>query len=503
MIRNFSYFYVIGPLLAACLASAGIMFDNMTLAYLVPAAINALLGVAAVWHFIWYKQRISFVILYTGTFLLFHFQLFSPAYWADFCAAISSYSVGAKLLGSVSANLLPIGGVWTMFLLDGLRPLKAMEINRGPEARCQYNEKLLFRMLLGLFILVAVPNVFFGGVFRSSINAILYMRSTIAQDGGIAIDPLLASLLNINHFACSLVILCLALGRGKFRWSMFIMAFASAIWAIASVFAMGSRTQVIQFGLFFLVAFGTSPKMKPKNLVVPGLVCMLIILLGQVMTNYRDVGLKEVNTGELIGKITEIHGLETLHDQTRAFEMYLEGYHNPASFGITPIDFAYGLVYRPIELVMYPLPRSFFPWKPVDPTLHDLNVWAITRMGINPDVSGEWGLTAGLLGRDALRWGTFGPLVALFWFSVLCWYMEREYVRDRWAFNQRLVAGAFAGTAMAMFRDLSPLWCLQLLPAAVMIMIARVPVSRSGQQPEPVHPKFPSKSASANPALRR
>lgn len=223
-----------------------------------------------------------------------------------------------------------------------------------------------------------------------------------------------------------------------------------------------------------------------------GVAGIFIFILAQIMTNYRDVGLKEINASEFVGKVTDIQGLETLHDQTRAFEMFLEGYHNPASFGIAPVDFVYGLIYRPIELLMYPLPRSFFPWKPVDPTLHDLNVWAITRMGVNPEEH-EWGLTAGLLGRDALRWGMFGPFVALFWFSVLCWYAEREYARDRWSLNQRLVAGAFAGTAMAMFRDLSPLWCLQLIPAATIIMIARRPFSRFSRRPESLQPLSPAK----------
>ncbi|MGA3007325.1 MAG: hypothetical protein ABSE59_05475, partial [Opitutaceae bacterium] len=103
---------------AACLAAAGVVTEIPVLAYAIPAVISGVMAISVIWRFAKYKQNLSFLVLYAGTFLLFHFQLCSPAYWSNFTAIMPEYSVEARLLGVVGANLLPVAGVWTMLLLD-------------------------------------------------------------------------------------------------------------------------------------------------------------------------------------------------------------------------------------------------------------------------------------------------------------------------------------------------------------------------------------------------
>jgi hypothetical protein len=468
------FLLIFGPILSAILVVIGAISGSIETTYLGPAIINGFLACYTSWRFIKGNDGPANLLFYAGTFLFYHFQLLTPEYWADFSQAIVEYSPESRFMSALGTSLLPLACFGVARLLERRWPVnETAGTIRGDEA-VVFNDRRVFVGFLALFALVSVPNVIFGGVVASSVNSILYMRGMDEGRSVIVISDQLASILNINHFACSLVTLTWVLYRTKYRRVALLLLPLSGIWALGSIFGMGTRTQVLQFGLALLVPLigRTSLKIRLFTLVVFG---ATIFVTAQIMTYYRTVGLKEVQLDEFADAIGGIQGLETMHDQTRAIEMYVEGYVSPEATGVVPLDLVIGLVYRPIELLMFPLPRSFFPWKPVDPTVLDLSRWAISRMGVDPDRF-SWGITGGLLGRDTLRWGALGALVPVFWFTVLCWFADREFRRDRRSMTQLIVSGAFAGTAISMYRDLSPLWCLQLLPAAMVLIHARVGV---------------------------
>jgi hypothetical protein len=475
--------YGVVAVIAAMLALVGIVLDVPFLAYGIPAALQAIPATHSTLGFLVYKRYLSHWIAFGGCFLFFHFQVLSPQYWADFTAQMDRYLVAAKVISVVGINLFPIGLVLVMKLL----------LRFGGSVSTQWPEQVfepryqqrLYKGFLAIFVLAAIPQVLYGQLVVGAVRQIVYMRAGATAAGEsyyvrFSGEGVSSSLLNLQHFSTSLVILSLLLWNSRHRMVVRSLFPLSALWTTANLLG-GTRTQLLLFAVALLVVFGADPKRR-ITISAAVLIPAGVFVLSQLASVFRATGLLEFNWAQFQQAFGRLQGLETMHDQTRAIHLFLEGYRSPWSLGFAPADFLFGLIYRPIEFFMFIIPRGLFPWKPVDPTFDDLNRMVITLMNLNPNEI-LWGLTAGIIGREMLRWGVFGGAVALFWFGFLLQGAERAYRSGPHCLDNRVLAGAIAGSCIAMYRDLTPLWCLQMFPAVFVILYARGVLPRPRVQP--------------------
>jgi hypothetical protein len=458
---------------AALTAAIGISIDSMTIAYVLPALMQAVPAVMSSLCFLIQKRNLSHWVAFGGCFLFFHLQLLSPQYWSIFETQIRKYSTLARYASTIGIHLFPVALLLVMRVFDDLWPNRArwwsMQVTEPA-----YQRRLFIGFVV-IFVLAAIPQVLYGQVVIGAIRQIVYLRAGVTQAGesyftGFTGEGATGSLINLQHFSTSLVLLSVLLWRSRYRQIVRSLFPFSAIWTAANVLS-GTRTQLLLFALAIIVIYGADPKRR-ISLRMAVLVPLGVFVLSQLYSEVRNFGLRDIDYDSLRQNFGNVQGLETLHDQTRALDFFIDGYRSPWSTGFPPADFLIGLVYRPIEFFLFVLPRSIFPWKPLDPTFEDLNRLVISSLGLNADEN-FWGLTAGILGRDTLRWGMFGGLVALFWMGFLLFAAERGYRNGPHCLDNRVLAGAIAGSCIAMYRDLTPLWCLQMFPAVFVILYAR------------------------------
>jgi len=478
-------FYAACAMAAAIIALGGLLANEPLTAYLVPAILQAIPAVHATLNFIVRKRGLANWAAFGGSFLFFHFQLFSPVYWDQFVIEIAPYSISAKLVSVLGSNVLPVLLVASAKIFDRFGRASTVHWPRNIENPV-YQKRLLIGFVV-LFAVTAVPQVLYGRVVVGAILQIVYMRAGVTTSGEgyyQAGAEAAASLFNLQHFATSLLLLGLLLRKSRYwifvRWVMPL----AAIWAAANLLG-GTRTQLLLFAAALFVIFAADPLRKIQTRYAIGLP-ILVLILSQFASVFRNEGIVGFNAASFREGVTRIQGLETIHDQTRAVEFFVEGYRSPWNVGFAPLDAMIGLVYRPIELAMFIMPRSIFPWKPVDPTFEDLNRLAMTAYGLNPDEV-IWGITAGIIGRDMLRWGELGWIVPLFWLGFLLSVADRFYREGSICLDRRIMAGAIAGSCIAMYRDLSPLWCLQMFPALLIILWAQRALPRAvAAMPKPM-----------------
>lgn len=465
--------YAAVSVLAAAAALVGILTDIPLLAYLLPAALQSIPAVHSTLGFIVRKRFLANWVAFGGCFLFFHFQLLSPQYWVEFIPQMERYLELAKVVSVVGINLFPLGLVLTIRAMLAL--WRSMPVPWPEQVLEPSYQRRLYLGFLVIFGLAAIPQALYGQVVIGAIRQIVYMRvgetsvgeTYYARTAG---EGLGSSLLNLQHFSTSLILLSFLLWNSRHRAVVRLLFPLSALWTAANLLG-GTRTQLLLFVVALLVIFGADPKRRISirmAIILP----VGVFVLVQLASVFRATGLLDFSWDRFQEGFGRLQGLETLHDQTRAIHLYLEGYQSPWSLGFAPADLLFGLIYRPIEFFMFIIPRGLFPWKPIDPTFDDLNRMVITFMNLNPNEI-LWGLTAGIIGREMLRWGVFGGFVALFWLGFLVQGAERAYRAGSHCLDSRVLAGAIAGSCIAMYRDLTPLWCLQMIPAVFVILYAR------------------------------
>lgn len=475
---------------ASLMSVAGIAMGSASIAYMVPALMQAGPAVISSLRFLILKRNLSHWIAFGGCFLFFHLQLLSPQYWAVFEALMGKYSSLARYASTIGTHLFPVA------LIMGLQFFSTLWPDRHRWWPTQVVEtayqRRLFCGFVAVFVLAALPQMLYGQVVVGAFRQIVYLRAGVTQSGetyysGAVGVGAAGSLINLQHCSTSLILLSMLLWHSRYRQIVRALFPLSVLWTAANVLS-GTRTQLLLFAVAIIVIYGADPKRR-ISLRAAILVPVGVFVLSQLYSEVRSFGLREIDFDSLKQNFGNVQGLETLHDQTRALDFFIEGYRSPWSTGFAPADFLIGLVYRPIEFFLFVLPRSVFPWKPLDPTFEDLNRLVISSLSLNPDEN-FWGLTAGIIGRDTLRWGMFGGLVALFWMGFLIFTADRSYRSGPQCLDNRVLAGAIAGSCIAMYRDLTPLWCLQMFPAVFVILYAR-----GGLRPVP----FGANSVAAGP----
>ena len=479
--------YAVLSMAAAAFALLGILAGLPPVVYILPAILQAIPAVHSTLTLLVRKHHLAHWIAYGGCFLYFHLQLLSPQYWSDFSTQMDRYNTAAQIVSVVGINLFPLALLMTIRAFFLIKPLKQVW---WPERIVEpaYHRRL-FQGFLALFALSALPQVLYGQVVVGAIRQIVYMRAGATSDGesyysGLGDGGVGSSLLNLQHFSTSLVLLSLLLWNSRHRFLVRLLFPLSALWTAANLLG-GTRTQLLLFVVCLLVIFGADPRRR-VTLRVAVLLPLGVFVAAQLASVFRATGLVDFSWQAFQEGFGRLQGLETMHDQTRAIFLFLEGYRSPWSLGFPLADLLLGLIYRPIEFFMFIVPRGLFPWKPVDPTFDDLNRMVITLMNLNPNEI-LWGLTAGVFGREMLRWGPLGGFVALFWLGFLLQAAERAYRSGSHCLDSRVLAGAVAGSCIAMYRDLTPLWCLQMFPAVFVILYARGALPRPRLQRAPRH----------------
>jgi hypothetical protein len=129
---------------------------------------------------------------------------------------------------------------------------------------------------------------------------------------------------------------------------------------------------------------------------------------------------------------------------------------------------------RPIQSLLIPVPRALFPWKGTDLTSTQYDLWyENVRLGV-PSTTEFIGASPGLIARELIKYGIFGPFTLFFWLGLALALADRLYSTSATSDFHRIYAALLVGVIMAEARDFVPLWTMPFLPAATVLgFIAR------------------------------
>jgi hypothetical protein len=466
--------YIVGSFVAAFIAFIGILSASPLLYGLVPGIFGGVMAAIATVRFLKDKTDLAgFVATICGFIFYQEFQA-NPVTLPDFSASLQSIPLQDQAVGIVLSNLT------TAMLLISYRVV-ANALN-GPICRwvpapAWISRGKVDRKILGgfwiVFAVVAVPNVLFGKVVIGAIDNILYQRMTwtdaenfsgFSTWGG----ALGLSIANMALWATSLFLLWLYLLRSRYRWLMWILSPLVILWT-ASVGLQGSRTYLVVIGVAIMVYFFGNPKSGKKVFTYALVVVPVLFLLLQISTLFRGNGLQSFDLTELSTHMLDIRGNEAASYQIDGIQCFRTEYVDKGKAVNPVIGFFRGLIVRPIEGLLMPVPRSIFPWKPVDVSLDEYSVWyQNVRLG---DASTEafLGASPGLMGRELLKYGLLGPFTLFFWLGLVLALADQFFSTGAASDFHRIFAALLVAFIVAQSRDFVPLWVLPFLPAAVVL----------------------------------
>jgi hypothetical protein len=331
-----------------------------------------------------------------------------------------------------------------------------------------------------VFAIVALPNVLFGKVVVGAIDNILYQRLTWAEAenySGFSVwgGALGQSIANIALWATSLFFLWMYLLRSQYRRLMLILAPLVLLWT-AGVVLQGSRTYLVTVGVALIVYFLGSPKFGKKVFLLGLATLPLLFLLLQITTFFRGSGLQSINLPELVAHLFEIRGNEGASSQIDGIQCFRTEFMDKGKAANPVTGLFRGLIERPFEGLLMPVPRSLFPWKAKDASGTDFNLWfQNVRMGVPSDES-FLGASPGLIGRELIKYGIFGPLTLLFWLGFLLGLADRLFSTNVASDFCRIFAALLIAFIVAQARDFAPVWFIPFLPAGVIFGFVARPV---------------------------
>jgi hypothetical protein len=270
---------------------------------------------------------------------------------------------------------------------------------------------------------------------------------------------------------------------------MYVLSPLVLLWT-ASVVMQGSRTYLVTMAIasgFYL--FGDS-KTNTKLLLHALWAVPLLFVTLQVATLYRSEGLAAIDVSDLSARIFEVSGNEGVSSQMDGIEYFRT---EVVARGVAPnpaVGFVRGLVERPIEGLLMPIPRSLFPLKPVDQTAEEFNLfYQNVRLGMNTSEV-VMGCSPGLIGRELIKYGYLGPITLLFWLGLILGLADRLYTAGSASDFHRIFAASILAFYVAQARDWAGVWFIPFLPALVIFFFlarhaksARLEVAASPRQP--------------------
>jgi len=467
-------FYIAGSLVAALIASAGVLVESPILYGTLPGIIGAVMAAVATVRFMRHKVDLAGFVATTSGFIFYQAFQANPVTLPEFTAGLTSIEqidqVNGIFLGNFTTGMLLLA-CWAVSAalkrpIEGLVP--------GPESSS--HEAIDGKMLVGfalVFAVVAIPNVLYGRVVVGAIKNILYQRATwdeTAEFSGFDIwgGPIGTSIVNMIFWSTSLFMLWIYLLGSGYRILMIILAPLVLLWT-ASVALQGSRTYLVTIGFGLIVYLMGNPKFGKKGALFAAIGVPLLFLLFQTATFYRAAGIQSIDFADLETRIFEIRGNEGTSNQMDGLEFFRTEFLAKDAAPNPLLGFARGMVERPIEGLLMPLPRTVFPWKPVDETAREFNVYyQNVRLGV---VSQEafMGASPGLIGRELIRYGFLGPVSVLLWLGFVLALADKLYAAAPSSDFHRIFATVLIAFFVAEMRDWVPLWFLPFLPAMVIL----------------------------------
>src|SRR5581483_8754749 len=408
----------------------------------------------------------------TCGFVFYQAYQANPVTLPDFAASLESIPQADKLLGVFLGNLT------TALLLISYhvmaRWLAGMIRSAVPKPSQAARANLDHKAMIGFWIVfaaVAVPNVLFGKVVLGAIDNILYQRLTWEEAdnySGFSVwgGAVGASVANLALWSTSLFIVWLYMLRSPYRKLMIGLGPLILLWT-AGVALQGSRTYPVTLGMAVIVYFIGGPQFGRKTFIraIGGLA--VLFLLVQISTIFRGSGLRSFNTRELSAGLFAIRGNEGTSSEIDGIEFFRTELWEKHQAENPLIGAFRGLVERPVEGLLMPIPRSLFPWKFDDQSGHEFNLWFINvRLGVSTDQQ-FLGASPGLIGRELIKYGIFGPLTLLFWLGLLLALAERLYATGMTSDFHRISAALLIAFVVAQARDFAPVWFIPFLPAGL------------------------------------
>jgi hypothetical protein len=220
------------------------------------------------------------------------------------------------------------------------------------------------------------------------------------------------------------------------------------------------------------VYFMGNPKWRGRSIGYALVGAILLFLCLQITTHFRGTGLQSVNLKELSGRILEIRGNEGAQSSMDGME-YFRTELLARDIAVNPlIGLVRGVVERPIEGLLMPVPRSLFPWKPFDQSGREFNLfYQNVRLG-TPSDEAFLGASPGLVGRELIKYGIMGPLTLFFWFGLILALADRLFAVGSSSDLHRMFAAVLVAFCVAQTRDFSPVWFIPFLPAIVVFFHA-------------------------------
>jgi hypothetical protein len=472
--NSFHLAYIIGSLMAAFIALAGILSESPVLYATVPGIIGGISAGIATVRFLKNKADLAGFIATICGFMFYQAFQANPVTLPEFSASLQEIPLQDKAVGIFLSNLTTAMLLISCHIVSNSlhHTIRRWVPDPAGVSRMNVDHKIMTGFWI-LFIIVALPNVLFGKVIVGAIDNILYQRLAGADPGnysGFAIwgGALGQSIANMALWATSLFLLWLYLLRSRYRILMLVLAPLVLLWT-ASVGLQGSRTYLVTMGVAAIVYFFGNPQFGKKAFVYAFVVAPVLFLLLQISTHFRSVGLQSVTVAELSAHLFEIRGNEGTSSQIDGIQYFrteLVGKYKAPN----PVTGAFrGLVERPIEGLLMPVPRSLFPWKADDQSATEFNLWfQNVRLGQATDQV-FLGASPGLIGRELIKYGIFGPLTLFFWLGLLLALADRFFSTGAASDFHRICAASLIAFTVAQVRDFVPVWFIPFLPVGVIL----------------------------------
>jgi hypothetical protein len=466
--------YIGGSLLAAIIATWGIFEDSPIFYGIIPGIIGGALSAVAAVRFFKFKIDLAGFAATTSGFVYYQAFQANPATLPDFTTGMASVEqidrATGIFLGNFTAGMLLIAFHLVSAMLKG--PIEKLVPTSAQAKRADIDGKMLIGFL-AVFAVVACPNVLFGKVVVGAIKNIIYQRATwsdTAEFSGFETwgGPVGNSLLNMILWATSMFLLWIYLLGSRFRMAMLLLGPLVLLWT-ASVALQGSRTYLVTIGFGLIVYFLGNPKFGFRAVVYGAIGLPVMFVLLQISTLFRAEGIQSIDAKDLLSHIFEIRGNEGTSNQMDGLEFFRTEYLAKQAAPNPLVGFVRGMVERPIEGVLIPLPRSVFPWKPVDETAGEFSIYyQNVRLGYTSDEA-FMGASPGLMGRELIRYGFLGPLTVLFWLGLVLALADMLYSTNPTSDFNRIFATVLITFFIAQMRDWVPLWFLPFLPAILVV----------------------------------
>ncbi len=466
--------YIVGSLLAALVAVLGIAMESSLLYGIIPGLIGGVLAGIATVRFLKDKIDLAGFIATTCGFIYYQAFQANPVMLPEFTANLAGIPQIDQLIGIFLGNftsgmLLIACRLVSNFLST---PLEGLVPHPVAAKRDNIDHMILVGFAL-VFVVVAIPNVLFGKVVVGAFKNIVYQRAAWSETGefsGFELwgGPVGSSVLNMVFWSTSLFMLWIYLLGSRYRVLMLALCPLVLLWT-ASVALQGSRTYLVTLGVGLIVYFLGSPRFGTKGYAYAMIGGPLMFVLLQTASFYRNEGLGSIDLKDLGQRMFEIRGNEGTSSQMDGLEFFRTEFVAKEAAPNPLLGFIRGLVERPIEGILMPVPRSVFPWKPVDDTAREFTLFfQNVRLGV-PSAETFLGASPGLMGREVIRYGIFGPITVLFWLGLVLALADNLYARAPSSDFHRIFATVLIAFFVAQMRDWVPMWFLPFLPAMLIL----------------------------------